>query len=50
MKFLLDLDVPRSGGELVISLGYEVDDVKDFARRRGVASLAFCTILFILRQ
>jgi len=29
IKFLLDADMPRSSAEVIRSLGYEVEDVRD---------------------
>jgi len=33
LKFLLDADMPRSSAELIRSIGYEVEDVRDIGMR-----------------
>jgi predicted nuclease of predicted toxin-antitoxin system len=33
LKFLLDADMPRSTGELIKSLGYDIEDVRDIGMR-----------------
>lgn len=35
LKFLLDADMPRSSAKLIISLGYDIEDVRDTGLRRA---------------
>ncbi len=44
LKFLLDADMPRSSGEVIQRLGFDIENVRDIGMR------AASDIIFIIRK